>query len=379
MATPSKICYFAAPTSMQVPFFDLKRQYDSLKEPMHKALDAVMEKTAFSGGPFVDAFELELAAYAGTQYAVCLNSGTSALHLAMLTLGIGPGDEVIIPANTFIATAWGPSYAGATPVFADCDPHTWNLSPEAAEKAITPKTKAIIGVHLYGQPCNIEALLDICNKHNLHFIEDNAQGIGSTYQGKKTGTFGIISCTSFYPGKNLGCYGEGGALFTNDEGIANHAKSLRSHGAAVRYYHDEVGYNYRMEGFQAAVLQVKLPLIDSWNARRRTIANRYKSEGANPKITFQQEEAGAESVYHLAVVTVENKEDFTQYLQSQGIGFAFHYPVPCHLQKAYANLGYKTGDFPVSEFEASHCVSLPMFPEMTDDEVQAVITALKNY
>lgn len=364
---------------MQVPFFDLKRQYDELKAPIHAALNAVMEKTAFSGGPFVDAFEIELAQYAETQYAVCLNSGTSALHIAMLALGIGAGDEVIIPANTFIATAWGPSYANATPVFVDCDPHTWNISPEAAAKAITSKTKAIIGVHLYGQPCNIDALLALCNERGIHFIEDNAQGIGATYHGKKAGSFGIMSCTSFYPGKNLGCYGEGGAIFTNDEAIANHAKSLRSHGASVRYYHDEVGYNYRMEGFQAAVLQVKLGHIDRWNQRRRQIVSRYMTEGANSKLTFQAKEPGAESVYHLAVVTVEDKEHFTKYLQQNEVGFAFHYPVPCHLQKAYAHLGYKQGDFPNAEHEASHCVSLPLFPEMTDAEVDRVVEVIKNY
>jgi dTDP-4-amino-4,6-dideoxygalactose transaminase len=364
---------------MQVPFFDLKRQYDLLKQPIHEALDAVMEKTAFSGGPFVDAFEKELAAYAGTDYAVCLNSGTSALHLAMLTLGIGEGDEVIIPANTFIATAWGPSYANATPVFVDCDPDTWNIDPAAAEKAITSKTRAIIGVHLYGQPCNIDALLVICNKHNIHFIEDNAQGIGSTYKGKKAGTFGILSCTSFYPGKNLGCYGEGGALFTNDKAIADHAKSLRSHGASVRYYHDEIGYNYRMEGFQAAVLQVKLGHLNAWNNRRRAIVNRYRTEVQNSKITFQALEPGAESVYHIAVVSVEEKDAFTAYLESNQVGFAFHYPVPCHLQNAYKQLGYQQGDIPVSEYQASHCVSLPLFPEMTDAEVDRVVEVLQAY
>ncbi|MBS3915462.1 MAG: DegT/DnrJ/EryC1/StrS family aminotransferase [Bacteroidetes bacterium] len=364
---------------MQVPFFDLKRQYDELREPIHQALDAVMEKTAFSGGPFVDEFEKQLAAYNETAWAVGLNSGTSALHLAMLALGIGAGDEVIIPANTFIATAWGPSYAGATPVFVDCDPHTWNMDPVAAEKAITSKTKAIIGVHLYGQPCDIDALMSICVKHHIHFIEDNAQGIGATYKGKKAGTFGVLSCTSFYPGKNLGCYGEGGALFTNDKAIAEHCKSLRSHGATVRYYHDEVGYNYRMEGFQAAVLQVKLAHIDRWNNRRREIVNRYREEIQNPKITFQKSDEGANSVYHIAVVCVGDRENFTKFLEQNQIGFAFHYPVPCHLQKAYAHLGYKNGDFPNSEYQASHAVSLPLFPEMTDVEVDRVIEVIRKY
>lgn len=363
---------------MKVPFFDLQRQYTELKEPIHQALDRVMEKTAFSGGPFVDAFETELAAYSKTQYAIGLNSGTSALHLAMLTLGIGPGDEVLVPANTFIASAWGVSYANATPVFVDCDRYTWNISIEAAEKAITPKTKAIIGVHLYGQPCNIAGITALCKKHNIHFIEDNAQGIGATYNGTIVGGFGIVSCTSFYPGKNLGCYGEGGAMFTNDEKIMTHAKSLRSHGAVVRYYHDEIGYNYRMEGFQAAVLSVKLNHIDRWNNRRREIAGRYRSEIKAP-VAFQQTEPGAESVYHLCVVVTDHKEALMKHLDEHGVGYAFHYPVPCHLQKAYANLGYKAGDFPNAEWQASHCLSLPLFPEMTEAEVDRVIEVMNLF
>ncbi|MBL7811282.1 MAG: DegT/DnrJ/EryC1/StrS family aminotransferase [Bacteroidetes bacterium] len=364
---------------MQVPFFDLKRQYETLKEPIHKALDAVMEKTAFSGGPFVDEFEKNLAAWSGSAHAVALNNGTNALHIAMLVLDIGPGDEVIIPANTFIASAWGASYAGATPVFADCDPDTWNLSVEAAEKAITPRTKAIIGVHLYGQPCNMNGLTALCKKHNLHFIEDNAQAIGATYNGRMVGNTGVVSCTSFYPGKNLGSYGEGGALFTASEDIANHAKSLRSHGATVRYYHDEVGYNMRMEGFQGAVLNVKLGYIDGWNARRLDIARRYRQEIQNPKLKMQAPEPGAESVYHLFVVTTADKQALTNYLESEGIGYAFHYPVPCHLQKAYTHLGYNEGDFPNAEYLATHCVSLPMFPEMTDAEVNRVIEVLQKF
>lgn len=364
---------------MKVPFFDLHRQYLELKAPIHQALDQVMEKTAFSGGSFVDKFEEELATWAKTKYAVCLNSGTSALHLAMLTLGIGEGDEVIVPANTFIASAWGVSYANATPVFVDCDKDTWNISIEAAEKAITPKTKAIIGVHLYGQPCNIQGIVDLCNRHNIHFVEDNAQGIGATYNNQIVGGYGILSCTSFYPGKNLGCYGEGGALFTNDENIANHAKSLRSHGATVRYHHDEIGYNYRMEGFQAAVLSVKLNHIDGWNKRRQEIVAKYKTAAQNPALKFQMEEPNAQSVYHLCVVIPENKAEFIAHLENLEIGYAFHYPIPCHLQKAYASLGYKKGDFPVAEWQSENCISLPLFPEMTDAEVDAVVEGIRSY
>lgn len=364
---------------MSVPFFDLKRQYLQLEPKIKEALDKVMQQTAFSGGPFVEAFEAKLATYQGCKYAVCLNSGTSALHLAMLALGIGEGDEVIVPANTFIATAWGVSYVNATPIFVDCDAKTWNLDPAAAEKAITPRTKAIAAVHLYGQPANLEALQALCNKYNIHLIEDNAQAIGAKYKGKIVGNTGIISCTSFYPGKNLGCYGEGGAAFTNDENLAKKMRMLRNHGAEVRYYHDEVGYNYRMEGFQAAVLDVKLNYIDGWNERRREIANEYKNKINNPHITWQAADEGAESVYHIFVITTQVKKELLAHLDTFGIGYAFHYPVPCHLQKAYSHLGYKLGDFPNSEFLAENCISLPMFPEMTDEELNSVISAMNQF
>jgi len=364
---------------MNVPFFDLSRQYQKLRTEIQEALQQVMDQTAFSGGPFVDRFEEELAAYTGVKYAVGLNSGTSALHLAMIVHGIGPGDEVIVPANTFIATAWGPSYAGTTPVFCDINPQTWNIDPDSVRKSITTRTKAIIGVHLYGQPCNLSALRQIADEHGLLLMEDGAQSIGATFKGRKTLGIGDIAATSFYPGKNLGAYGEGGALFTNDPAIAEHAKSLRSHGSKVRYYHDEIGYNYRMEGFQAAVLSVKLRYIDGWNERRREVAMQYRAEVVNTNIRFQIPEPDAESVYHLMVVETENREHLRDYLNAKGIGTAFHYPHPCHLQKAYAHLGYNQGSIPLAEYQAAHCLSLPMFPEITDDEVAAVIEALNAY
>lgn len=364
---------------MNVPFFDLSRQYQTLKAEIQDALQQVMDKTAFSGGPFVDQFEEELAAYTGVKHAVGLNSGTSALHLAMLVHGIGPGDEVIVPANTFIATAWGPSYAGATPVFCDIDPNTWNIDAASARSKISSRTKAIIGVHLYGQPCNMDALQALASEHGLLLMEDGAQSIGATYRGKKTMAIGDIAATSFYPGKNLGAYGEGGALFTNDASVAEHAKSLRSHGSKQRYFHDEIGYNYRMEGFQAAVLSVKLRYIDRWNARRREVAEYYLEEIKNPKVRFQAKEAEAEGVYHLMVLTTENRDHLRDYLAEQGIGTAFHYPHPCHLQKAYAGLGYQAGSIPLAEHQAAHCLSLPMFPEITDEEATAVVQALNAY
>lgn len=364
---------------MNVPFFDLKRQYLQIKSEIHLALDAVMEKTAFSGGPFVDAFEAELATFSNTKHAIAVNSGTSALHLAMIALGIGEGDEVIVPANTFIASAWGVSYVGAKPVFVDIDPLTWNISIEAAEKAITPKTKAIVGVHLYGQPCNINALVALCQSKGIHFLEDNAQAIGATYQGKMVGQFGALSCTSFYPGKNLGAYGEGGAVFTDNDTYAEQIKMLKNHGAKVRYYHETVGYNMRMEGFQAAVLSVKLKYIQSWNQKRQQIAQRYLNEIKNDALRFQQAEPNAQSVYHLFVALTENRDAFQKHLESCGIGYAFHYPVPCHLQQAYAHLGYQKGDIPHAEYQAAHSISLPMFPEMTQEEVDAVIAAVNAY
>jgi dTDP-4-amino-4,6-dideoxygalactose transaminase len=364
---------------MNVPFFDLSRQYQMLKPEIQDALQRVMDQTAFSGGPFVDRFEEELAAYTGVNYAVGLNSGTSALHLAMLVHGIGTGDEVIVPANTFIATAWGPSYAGATPVFCDIDPLTWNIDPESVRSKISSRTKAIIGVHLYGQPCNLDALCSIADEHGLVLMEDGAQSIGATYRGQKTMAIGDIAATSFYPGKNLGAYGEGGALFTNDQAVAEHAKSLRSHGSKQRYFHDEIGYNYRMEGFQAAVLSVKLRYIDRWNARRREVAALYLEDVKNPKITFQSREPESTGVFHLMVLTTENREHLRDYLAEQGIGTALHYPHPCHLQKAYADLGYKPGSIPNAEAQASHCLSLPMFPEITDEEALAVVHALNAY
>lgn len=363
---------------MNVPFFDLKRQYNQLKNEALPLIEKVLENTAFSGGPFVQEFEENLAKYNQTKFAAAVNNGTNAIHLGLLALNIGAGDEVIVPANTFIASAWGVSYVGATPVFVDIDPNTWNIDIAAAEKAITPKTKAIIGVHLYGQPCNIDGLVELCNRKNIFFLEDNAQAIGATYNGKVVGQFGAMSFTSFYPGKNLGSFGEAGAVFTNNESYHNHIQMLKNHGCNVRYHHEIIGYNMRMEGIQGAVLNLKLNYIDGWNKTRRSIVNRYKSV-ASDKLVFQKEEPNATAVHHLCVVTTENKEEFLKYLDENGVGYAFHYPIPCHLQKAYASLNYKEGDFPHSEYLASHCVSLPLFPEMTEAEIEHVCNVIAKY
>ncbi len=362
-----------------VPFFNLTRQYKNLEAEIKASLERVMETTAFSGGEFSDKFEKEFAEYIGTSYSRGLNSGTSALHLALIALGIKAGDEVIVPAHTFIASAWGASYIGATPVFVDCLPDTWEIDPAAVEKAITPKTKAIIAVHLYGMPADMDSLQKISKAHNIPIVEDCAQAHGALYNGLKVGSIGAIGCFSFYPSKNLGAFGEAGAITTNDQSIADQISMLRSHGAKVRYYHDVVGYNMRLEGMQGAVLSVKLPHLNAWNARKGDIVARYRNEIKNSKVTFQAVTPNATPAYHLCVVAVDERQKFIDHLSSQGIGTALHYPIPCHLQKVYAPLGYKKGDLPNAERIAECCVSLPLFPEMTDDEVSRVITAVNSF
>jgi dTDP-4-amino-4,6-dideoxygalactose transaminase len=357
---------------------DLKKQHQRIKKEIFDAFEKVYEKTAFSGGPFVEEFEKKYAQYIGAEYAVGVANGTIALHLAMLALGIGPGDEVIIPANTFIATAWGVSHAGATPVFVDCD-DSWNIDPTKIESAITSKTKAVIGVHLYGQPFDVDTVQAICKKHNLYLVEDAAQAQGAKYKGTTVGVFGELACYSFYPGKNLGACGEAGGLTTNHEKYFKHLQSLRNHGSTIRYFHDEIGYNYRMGGLEGASLSVKLKYLEEWNNRRRHIAERYQNEITNPKIKMQSKPEWSDGIYHLFVVTTENKDGFVKYLDDNGITAAFHYPVPCHLQKAYSHLGYKTGDFPNSEYLAANCVSLPMFAELSDEDVERVIKVINDF
>ena len=358
---------------------DLKGQHQQIKKEVFEAFEKVYEKTAFSGGPFVEEFEKAFSIFCNVKHTIGVSNGTTALHLAMLALGIGAGDEVIIPANTFIATAWGVSHAGATPVYVDCTADTWEIDITKIEEKITPKTKAIIGVHLYGQPFDIDAVAAICKKHNLKFIEDAAQAQGAYYKNKPIGSFGEMACFSFYPGKNLGACGEAGGITTNSDDYTKHLHSLRNHGSMVRYYHDEIGYNYRMGGLEGASLSIKLKYLNDWNNRRRAIAKRYQSEVKNSKIKMQAQPAWADSVYHLFVVTTDNKEKFVKHLDSKNINAAYHYPVPGHLQKAYAHLGYKKGDFPNSEYLAENCVSLPMYAELTDAEVSHVIDALNSY
>lgn len=363
----------------RINFLDLKEQYLQIKEEAWQAMEKVMDQTAFSGGPFVASFEEKFATWTGAKHAVGISNGTIALQLAFQTLGIGHGDEVIVPANTFIATAWGVSHAGATPVFVDCTSDTWEIDPTLIEAKITPRTKAIAGVHLYGQTFDIDAVKAICDKHNLFLVEDCAQAHGAHYKGKHVGTIGEMGCFSFYPGKNLGTFGEGGGVITNSDAYYKKMCSLRNHGSTVRYYHDEIGYNWRMGGIEGAVLEVKMKYIDQWNARRKEIAARYKSEIKNDKITFQAMPEWGDSVYHLFVVTVPDREHFMQYMNGKEIYPGLHYPVPCHLQKAYEHLNYKKGDFPNSEYLAEHCVSLPIYAELKEEDVTRIIETINAY
>lgn len=363
----------------KIPCLDLKGQHQQIKEEIFQAFEKVYDSTAFSGGPFVEEFEKAFATYCGTKYAVGVSNGTVALQLALQVLGVGNGDEVIVPANTFIASAWAAPHVGATPVFVDCDNDTWEIDPEKIESAITPKTKAVIAVHLYGQPFDIEAVSAICKKHKLFLIEDAAQAQGARYKGQNAGGFGDIACFSFYPGKNLGACGEAGGLTTNNEQYYNRLLSLRNHGSKVRYYHDEIGYNFRMGGLEGASLSVKLKYLEGWNNRRRQVAEMYHNGITNPKIKMQLQPDWADPIFHLFVITTEDKDVLVKYMEENNIVAAFHYPVPCHLQKAFAHLGYKEGDFPNSEYLASHCISLPMYAELTDEEVNYVIEVLNGY
>lgn len=358
---------------------DLTRDFQRHREEYMSAIAAVCEETAFSGGKYADKFDRELAAFVGTRYAAGVNNGTSALHLAMLALGVGPGDEVIVPANTYIATAWGVSYTGATPVFADCTPDTWQIDPASVKEKITDRTKGIIGVHLYGQPFEFDAIRQIADEYGLFVVEDCAQASNALYKGKQVGSLGELGCFSFYPGKNLYAFGEGGSVTTDNEEYFKHITRLKNQGCDIRYYHDEIGYNMRLEGVQGAVLSVSLKYLNDWTARRIEIGERYHRDIQNPLITMQVHPEDTRPVYHLFVITVPDHDDFIRYMDEQGIECNMHYPVPCHLQKAYAHLGYQVGDCPNAEYLAAHCVTLPLFPEMRPEEVERVIAACNAY
>lgn len=365
--------------SEPVAYLDLVAQMRPLRGEIDAAIARTLDNCSFCLGPDVAKFEKDFAQFCGAQHCVAFNSGTSALHVALLLLNVKAGDEVISTPSTFVATSWAISYVGAKPVYVDIDDQTFNLNPALVEKAITPRTKAIMPVHLYGHPFDLDPILEICRRHNLPLVEDAAQAHGAKYKGKVVGTFGAISCFSFYPGKNLGAYGEGGALVTNNAEFAARARALREHGSTQRYYHDEVGFNYRMEGIQGAVLGVKLKHLDTWTRERRRVAHRYHELLADTPLQLPREAVWAESAYHLYVVRHPRRDDLKKHLEANRIGCALHYPLPLHLQKCYASLGYREGAFPVAEKAARECLSLPIYPELTDAQVQRVAHVIRDF
>jgi len=359
-----------------VPYLDLRAQYRSLRNEVLSAFEEICESTSFAQGQATLEFESKFVAYCGVDHCVSLNSGTSALHLALRCLGVGPGDEVVTVSMTFIATAWAISYVGATPVFVDIDPVRRTLNPDALEAAITSRTKAIIPVHLYGMPAEMDRIIAIAERHGVPVIEDAAQAHGAKYRGRRVGQFGQIACFSFYPSKNLGAYGEGGALITNDASIAHRARSLRDHAQSQKYFHDEIGYNYRMDSFQAAVLSIKLKYLDKWNTARIDCARQYTELLKDSSYKLPAHMSDSEGVWHCYVIETPERDRVRSALQDVGIQSAVHYPVPIHLQKAYAHLGYRSDDLPVTEALCEHCLSLPIYPELSREKISRVASVL---
>ncbi|MGK7886124.1 MAG: DegT/DnrJ/EryC1/StrS family aminotransferase [Crocosphaera sp.] len=371
-----------------IPPVDLVRQYKLISEEIDRAVLEVVRSGRYIGGAVVSDFEKQLAEYVGSSYCIGCNSGTDALYLALRALNIGAGDEVITTPFTFIATAETVSLVGAKPVFVDIERDTFNMDIEAIEAAITPQTKAIMPVHLFGQPVNMAGLMDIAEKHNLYVIEDCAQSTGAKWQDDITGNIGHVGCFSFFPTKNLGTCGDGGAVTTNDPAIAESIRVIKEHGSAQRYYHDVVGINSRLDSIQAAILQVKLRYLDQWNKQRREIAQRYHQLLAGiSEIQLPQEIQGGYHVWNQYTILVKNKtnqekttrDDLRAKLQENGIISMIYYPIPLHLQKVYQNLGYQKGAFPVTEQAANEVLSLPMFPDISPDEQEQVAYALRDY
>jgi dTDP-4-amino-4,6-dideoxygalactose transaminase len=361
-----------------IPYADLKTQYLGIKQEIDEAVLSVLESSQFVLGKFVAAFEADFAAFCGVPHAIGVNSGTSALHLALLAAGVGAGDEVITVPFTFVATVAAIHYCGARPVFVDIDPVSFTMDPGAIERSITARTKAILPVHLYGQPADMEPILDIARRRRLIVIEDAAQAHGAEYKGRRVGSLADMACFSFYPGKNLGAYGEGGAVVTNNADYARAIRMLRDWGQSRRYYHDLRGFNYRMEGMQGAVLGVKLKHLEGWNQARRAHAAAYSRHLAGAGVDTPVEMPYARHVYHVYAVRAPERDALAAELLAQGIQTGIHYPIPVHLQKAYADPQYHAGDFPNAELAAAQVLSLPLFPEMTGDQIETVGAAVRN-
>jgi len=365
---------------MEVPFLDLKVQYRQIESELLPILTNAMENAAFIGGPQVSGFEEEFSQFCDSKYCVGLNSGTDALRFALMAADVGSEDEVITVPNTFIATTEAISQTGARPVFVDVDPGTCNMDPSKIEPAITDRTKAIIPVHLYGQPADMDSILDIANRHGLVVIEDACQAHGALNKGRKAGSIGLAGCFSFYPGKNLGAFGEGGAVVTQDEKIAKKIQMIRDHGQSKKYYHDMEGYNGRLDAIQAGVLRLKLKRLPSWNASRQKNAVYYNEKLADiPEIQLPVEAVFAKSVYHLYVIHTDRRDELQKFLSEKGIATGLHYPLPLHLQRAYVHMGLKEGAFPVAENSARRLLSLPMFAELTTDQIDYVTEQIRSF
>ena len=364
---------------MKINFVDLNKQYTHIKSEVDEAIARVIRNSSFIGGEEVSSFEEEFERYCDASYCVGVNSGTDALKFICMALDIKEGDEVILPVNTFIATALGVSSMGAIPVFVDCDDGTYNIDTEKIEEKITSRTKAIIAVHLYGQPAEMDSILSIAQRHKLYVIEDACQAHGAFYKNRRVGTFGIASAFSFYPGKNLGAYGDGGAVITNDAGISGKIKKLREYGQEEKYVHTEMGTNSRLDGLQAAILRVKLKYMDEWNEKRNNVAVCYHDSLKDLQIKLPETRPDSNHVYHLFVIETDSRDELLQFLKQKEIYCGIHYPVPLHFQGVYRELGYKAGDFPVSERLASRILSLPIYPELGKTEVNYIKNAFDEF
>ncbi len=365
--------------SGQVPFLDVRATYLAIKQEMDAALAEVLESGAFILGAAVDAFENDFARYLGVKHCVGLSSGLEALHIALLAVGIRPGDEVLVPANTYIATWLAVSFAGAVPVPVEPDPCTYNIDPDRIEAAITPRTRGIIPVHLYGQPADMDAIVDIARRYGLWVVEDAAQAHGARYKGERIGGMGDVACWSFNPGKNLGAFGDGGAITTNREDIADRVQVLRNYGQRVTYINDEKGFNCRLDSLQAAVLRTKLAHLDEWNSRRRALAAFYGEALENTDLVLPWTAEWAESVHHVYVVRSRHRDALQDHLKMRGIGTVIHYPIPPHLQTAYAELGLDEGSLPITEMIHREVLSLPMGPHLTMEQAEAVVESVREF
>jgi len=361
-----------------IPLLDLSAQYRQIKREIDVAVSRVIESAQFVLGPDVRAFEERFAAYCGVKHCIALNSGTSALHLALLAAGVHPGDEVITVSMTFVATTAAILYCGAKPIFVDVDPRTWTMDPNLVEAAITPRTRAILPVHLHGLMADMDPIIDIARRHKLFVVEDAAQSHGAEYKGYRAGSLGDVGCFSFYPGKNLGAYGEGGAAVTDNPELARRITLLRDWGQESKYNHVVAGYNYRMDSIQGAVLRVKINYIEAWTTARRAVASHYDDLLAGSQYGRPTSPPHSRHVYHVYAIQLADRNKVQKTLQAAGVGTGIHYPIPVHLQKAYANLGYGRGDLPITEALADRFLSLPIYAELRPEQVAEVVLRLKN-